>query len=481
MAARIVKVFVWGGLVGLLFLLPGSALGELSVRLSEVPRSLCFPLPEGVNQVLTVKVLGGEAKQVWLTPAKDKRVRIMLTGTGDGEYQINLADPVVRAVFQAVEGEGEFQVFAESKDGQVAASIPVRYFVEDTFVPADVEVSFFVHVGGKRKEVADLQRPEGWDELARLTGPRSVPSMALEAALRAQEGQKHWYSPQQVDRVEVELDKQLARIAARAEADGKDWAFQSGDTARTLQLEITDEIRKAWENQGNLVLRCTRAGDLLARCALNAPPRRLDLPEETVRITIVQRHSKELPGSRGYALMYLGDITGRQVLVSITGADRKVILDTTSVRRGDEVDFALPEERYKLSVVRLVNHIFGDDWGIFTITRLKPSEQAGVELERQKIQRLITALEEADVTFIRNQKEYTASEGAAHIRQKYRTVQQKLLSVEQFIENVATRSSATGKDYLIKLPDGSTVKAGDWLREQADKLDEKTERESQPE
>jgi len=59
---------------------------------------------------------------------------------------------------------------------------------------------------------------------------------------------------------------------------------------------------------------------------------------------------------------------------------------------------------------------------------------------------------------------------ATLLREKYARSGLKNVSVEEFIEQIATRSSTTGKPYRVKLPGGEVVEAAVWLRRQADQL-----------
>ena len=57
----------------LFMLVSPAAAQELSIRLTGVPPRLGFPLPAGVNLVLTAEVTGGSAREVWLARERDAR------------------------------------------------------------------------------------------------------------------------------------------------------------------------------------------------------------------------------------------------------------------------------------------------------------------------------------------------------------------------------------------------------------------------
>ena len=105
---------------------------------------------------------------------------------------------------------------------------------------------------------------------------------------------------------------------------------------------------------------------------------RLALPNDPVRLTVLQRHTKVIPGSQEQVQLSLDDITGGQVLLSIRGPDGKIV-DAVSAREGDVIRFAVGRQEYYLRVVELRNFLTGDDFGVFEISaepprkgRLKP-------------------------------------------------------------------------------------------------------------
>jgi hypothetical protein len=84
--------------------------------------------------------------------------------------------------------------------------------------------------------------------------------------------------------------------------------------------------------------------------------------------------------------------------------------------------------------------------------------------ERARIEALLEAVEGSDVTFVRNGTPHDAKEAASHLRRKWKYAGDRELTAEQFIENIGSKSSTSGRAYLVRLADGTEVKAGDWLR-----------------
>jgi len=83
---------------------------------------------------------------------------------------------------------------------------------------------------------------------------------------------------------------------------------------------------------------------------------------------------------------------------------------------------------------------------------------------KAEIDELITYVQTSGVRFIRNGTEYSAAEGAQHLRDKLARAGNRVKTTEDFITGVASTSYITGKPYLVKFADGHTQPTGDWLR-----------------
>ena len=83
---------------------------------------------------------------------------------------------------------------------------------------------------------------------------------------------------------------------------------------------------------------------------------------------------------------------------------------------------------------------------------------------RAEIDELLAFIRTSDVRFIRSGREYSPAAGADHLRSKLEKAGDRVKTVDDFIEGIASRSYLTGKPYLVKFPDGRTQPTGDWLR-----------------
>ncbi|MUV13652.1 DUF5329 family protein [Noviluteimonas gilva] len=67
------------------------------------------------------------------------------------------------------------------------------------------------------------------------------------------------------------------------------------------------------------------------------------------------------------------------------------------------------------------------------------------------------------VIFIRNGTEHTAAQAAEHLQRKRKAAGKRIATPEQFIEQLGTRSSVTGKAYRVRLPNGTEIDSAVWL------------------
>jgi len=94
---------------------------------------------------------------------------------------------------------------------------------------------------------------------------------------------------------------------------------------------------------------------------------------------------------------------------------------------------------------------------------LRPAEKA-------KIEALITHLETLkDATFIRNGTDYDSRTAAKFLRGKWQANEKLIKTAADFIAKAATRSSTSGKPYLIRLKGSPATPCADYLTAQLKK------------
>ena len=208
------------------------------------------------------------------------------------------------------------------------------------------------------------------------------------------------------------------------------------------------------------------AKSIAVRYTLRAVPRRLDFPFDRAQLTIYQRENKRIPGSGGGLTINLGDITAGQVPVTIHGPVWETIVDTKSMREGDVLILPLTDHEYVLRLETLINKMIGRDYAIFTLV-------AKDAWKAQSVNDLLNLIAHSDATFVRNEQEIPGNVFAEHLLGKYSLYARKDVSLDHFIDNIASESSTTGKPYGVKLPNGKTLSARKWLLAKVDRTAEK--------
>ncbi|MCF6188831.1 MAG: DUF5329 domain-containing protein [Desulfobulbaceae bacterium] len=85
---------------------------------------------------------------------------------------------------------------------------------------------------------------------------------------------------------------------------------------------------------------------------------------------------------------------------------------------------------------------------------------AGMEDE---ITYLLYAIEHSECIFIRNGSSHDPKEARAHIEKKYNYLKKRIKTTEDFIKGAATKSSLSGRPYMMNCG-GKEIQTADWLR-----------------
>jgi hypothetical protein len=92
--------------------------------------------------------------------------------------------------------------------------------------------------------------------------------------------------------------------------------------------------------------------------------------------------------------------------------------------------------------------------------------------ERARIDRLIAAVaQRTDIRFLRNGKEYSSAQAADFLRGKLNWRIEKVSTVQDFIEQVGTRSSSSGDVYKVRLADGQLLPSAEFLKQELKRLE----------
>ncbi|MYM62957.1 DUF5329 domain-containing protein [Pseudomaricurvus sp. HS19] len=89
------------------------------------------------------------------------------------------------------------------------------------------------------------------------------------------------------------------------------------------------------------------------------------------------------------------------------------------------------------------------------------------EAERE-IQYLITFVADSGASFVRNGTAHDAKEAAGHLAMKYRNASRYAKTADDFIDNLASKSSITRRLYTVTTADGRELTASEWLHSALD-------------
>jgi hypothetical protein len=203
-----------------------------------------------------------------------------------------------------------------------------------------------------------------------------------------------------------------------------------------------------------------------------------------IEMTVKQRTTTAVPRSNEAVRLTVDDVTRGQVMASLAGKDGAVLLGPTSLIEGRTVPFKLGDVTYYLTLTNFDNEMVGDDSATFMITDAPPSteppqndadrESTDVRdegAEKEYVGQLIEHIRNLEgAVFIRNSEEHTPAEAADHLQRKWDYAAEDISTAEEFIEQLASKSSTTGEPYRIRLEDGTEQPSGQYLRERLAEL-----------
>ncbi len=85
--------------------------------------------------------------------------------------------------------------------------------------------------------------------------------------------------------------------------------------------------------------------------------------------------------------------------------------------------------------------------------------------EADRIEAALKAVEDSNITFVRNGSEYGPKMAGRFLRGKLKNAGDAVKTFDQFVDALATKSTQSGKPYLVKLESGELVPLAKWLRE----------------
>jgi Family of unknown function (DUF5329) len=92
--------------------------------------------------------------------------------------------------------------------------------------------------------------------------------------------------------------------------------------------------------------------------------------------------------------------------------------------------------------------------------------------ERARIERLIEFVEgQKDIRFVRNGSAYSPKDAARFLRRKFEKMGEHVNTAQQFIEQIASKSSTSGEVYRIRLADGREIPTAQFLGDELKRMD----------
>jgi hypothetical protein len=118
---------------------------------------------------------------------------------------------------------------------------------------------------------------------------------------------------------------------------------------------------------------------------------------------------------------------------------------------------------------KLTRRTFTAAWGLTLGNLLSPVACfAETHPDAADVEHLLTFVATSGCEFYRNGTWYAATQAEAHLREKLAMVTSKnqVLTAEEFIEKVATKSAFTNIAYQIRCAGQKPIAVSDWLREE---------------
>ncbi len=398
------------------------------VRLAKVPEVVRLPAAPGSNLLLEVEI-DGTPSEVWLATDAASRDRVSLTPAGDRRWQLNLADARVAAIVPSGRDDGAMTVFATIA-GAMKQSAAISWSRATT---NDGNVRCLVRASDGTTQTVAIGQPQ-WLDLARIDRLEVLGVGARQSAAVARGG---------------DHEVPLVRHAA-----GGTWvlAIDAG-----LRERLRDE--EALEVEAKL-------GAESAVFQFRLVPPKLGLDGGRAEFAVPQRRRVDVPGSRGWLVVEIGDITMGRTMLRVRDAEGREVTTPQLVHDRDYVEVTLPAERCVIVVDRLVNRLVDGDHAELQVRPAK-----GFVPDR--IGQLIRAVGDSTATFVREGKDYEPAAAKQFLVAKLGSHRGAAVTVDDFIDKLASTSSQTGKPYEVKLPDGKTITMREWLRAELAKLEAK--------
>lgn len=100
---------------------------------------------------------------------------------------------------------------------------------------------------------------------------------------------------------------------------------------------------------------------------------------------------------------------------------------------------------------------------LFTLFLIEGAGADVPDAERHEVTRLLEFLRTSDCVMERNGERYSGEDAYAHVKKKYDYFRDDVDTSEEFIDYAATKSTMSGKYYLVICASDPPVRTRDWL------------------
>jgi glutathione S-transferase len=111
---------------------------------------------------------------------------------------------------------------------------------------------------------------------------------------------------------------------------------------------------------------------------------------------------------------------------------------------------------------------------VLAVILIGPLSAAPSTAEQARIDRLLEAVaQNQSARFIRNGSDYSGADAAYFLRRKLEAYGDRVQTVQDFIDRIASKSSTSGQLYQVRLGDGRVVPSAEFLRAELARIEAK--------
>lgn len=392
---------------------------QFAVRFVRVPDVVVLPAPPGTNLIAEVEV--DAVVPAVLLFAEGSNAHVPLAPAGERRWQINLADPAVRALLP---------------EGVESGSFVVRGLVHAPNTPS-ARIHWSRTTAVAEQQTCRVQLRDGTTIRARASGRAFVPADGVAAIDLSSDG--------------------LVAAKAHLRCAGEHVEFQRSADGTRLSCSIDDAWRARLAAADSFSVEITgwEGPDSFEFAAI---PSRVEPASLGQAFRLAQRTATAVPGTRDYVRVAIDDITAGGTELEVRGADGRVLRERQLVMAGESVAFRLGETDYVVVVDRLINYLLDED-----LAELRVMTAANHVVS--PIAELVRRVAASQDVFVRGGLDYSGMEAAQFLRIRSSSASSAGVTVDRFVDEIASKSTRDGSDYHVRREkDGSVVTMREWLR-----------------